>query len=235
MKQSTPAIVMKRVAYGEADWIVTFYSRDHGRLSGIAKSGRASRRRFGGALELGSIVQMSYTRRPPREMVRLEEAQVSVPMNGALRSLERIGGLSRALALALAVLQENAANPEKFDVLRARLAGLCVRDPEPFESAAFELRWLALCGYAPVLDRCAGCGVRTEEGTGWAFEFDRGGFVCRQCSGDGPSVRLTAAAHRGLCALAQGDYDVDELSAAAAGELLGRYIDHVLGRPLAVR
>ena len=37
MKQSTPAIVMKRVAYGEADWIVTFYSRDHGRLSGIAK------------------------------------------------------------------------------------------------------------------------------------------------------------------------------------------------------
>ena len=44
MGKAAQAIVLRRIAYGEADWIVTFLDREHGRMSGIARSARSSMR-----------------------------------------------------------------------------------------------------------------------------------------------------------------------------------------------
>ena len=233
IKVSQPAIILRRVAYGDADWIVTFFTREMGRVTGIAKFARVSRRRFGGALEPGTVVQMSYSERRGQGLVRLEEAQARLPMNGAMKSLERIGGVARVLALAF--LQEGEANPEKFDLLCERLAGLSQRDPGQLDTAAFELRWLAMCGYAPVLGGCVACGEGDADSGRWSFDFERGGLCCPSCRTSGSAVRLVAEARRGLGALSAGDAELDEVCAGAAREMLGRYIDHVVGRPLAVR
>ena len=48
----TEAIVLRCLDYGESDRIVTFYTRDYGKLRGIAKGARRSRKRFANALEL---------------------------------------------------------------------------------------------------------------------------------------------------------------------------------------
>ncbi len=234
MKRVSESIIMKRVAYGEADWIVTFFTRDMGRLSGMARSARLSRRRFGGALEPGTVVEMSYSTGRNYGLARLEEAQILLPMNGVMKSLERIGAVARALALALAFLQENESNPEKFDLLRARLMSLSGSDPIPHEGAAFELRWLALCGYAPEIVRCARCGADVADARGWSFDFAGGGLSCGSCKAGPESMGLSIAAHRGFSFLA-GKGESDAVSAEAASRVLGRYIDHVLGQPLGVR
>ena len=51
----TPAVVLKRVPYGEADLVVTLYTRDLGKLSALARSARRSQRRFGGVLDLFTV------------------------------------------------------------------------------------------------------------------------------------------------------------------------------------
>ena len=43
----TQGIVIGRRALGESDRLVDFYTRDHGRLRGVAKSARRTRSRFG--------------------------------------------------------------------------------------------------------------------------------------------------------------------------------------------
>ncbi|MBN1282722.1 MAG: DNA repair protein RecO [Proteobacteria bacterium] len=234
MKRSTESIILRRVAYRDADWIVTFFSRDSGRQSGIARSARLSRRRFGGSLEPGSVVEIGYSECRGRGLLSLDRSSLLVPLNGILKSLERIGALSRSLALALAFLQENEANAEKFDLLRARIERLAECDPRPIESAAFELRWLGLCGYAPSIGVCTACGAPAQGAGAWSFDFDKGGLACGSCRRGGRSVELSAAARRGLCSLLDGGGCPDDASAEAALSVMGRYVDHVLGRPLGV-
>jgi DNA repair protein RecO (recombination protein O) len=235
MQQRSEAIILRRVAYGEADWIVTFFSREKGRLSGMAKSARSSRKRFAGALEPGAVVDVGFSERRGSPMVRLDEARLVMPMHGMMKSLARIEAVARTLALALAFLQEHEANPAKFDLLRARLLTLCHAEPDPGDAACFELKWLSLSGYAPVIGACASCGGDGDSPGGWRFSFDRGGFVCAGCSiGPGGSRALSDAAARGLLSLAAESLPDDVSHASAALAVLGGYVDHVLGRPLRI-
>lgn len=47
----TEAIVLRLLDYGESDRIVTFYTAGFGKLRGIARGARRSRKRFANALE----------------------------------------------------------------------------------------------------------------------------------------------------------------------------------------
>jgi len=234
MQQRARAIILRRTAYGEADWIVHLFTRERGRLAGIARSARSSRRRFAGALEPGSVVDVSYSEKRGAALARLEEAQVVVPVNGILRSLGRIEEVANTLRIAAAFLQEGEANPAKFDLLAKRMMSLGESDPDPFESASFRLKWLALSGYAPVLAACTVCGRETSRGRAkWRFDFDRGGFVCTGCGlGATAQARLSDAAIAGLTSLAREMAPKDPSHSVAAGAVLNGYIDHVLGRPL---
>jgi recombinational DNA repair protein (RecF pathway) len=49
---STPAIILRRIEYGDFDLILSFLTLEKGKLSAIAKSARKSTKRFGGILEL---------------------------------------------------------------------------------------------------------------------------------------------------------------------------------------
>lgn len=151
MKRVARAIILKRIAYGEADWIVTFLDRERGRLSGIAKSARSSLRRFGGALEPGTAVELSFSERPGGGLVRLDEARVVRGIVGATKSLGRIQALARALSLALAFLPEGQPAPERFDLLERRLAAVSEGEPDAAGAVLFELEWLRLCGFGPQL------------------------------------------------------------------------------------
>ena len=62
--QSTCAIVLKVAEHGEADKLVTCYSRELGRITGLAKGAKRSARRFVNKLEEFSLLQLFY--RPPR-------------------------------------------------------------------------------------------------------------------------------------------------------------------------
>ncbi|MBW2672896.1 MAG: DNA repair protein RecO, partial [Deltaproteobacteria bacterium] len=47
----TPAFVLHFLNYGEADRIVTLFTREFGKLKGIAKGARRSKKRFANAIE----------------------------------------------------------------------------------------------------------------------------------------------------------------------------------------
>jgi DNA repair protein RecO len=54
----SPAIIMRVKDVGESDLLVTFFTPQRGRLKGVAKGARKSRKRFVNALDLFSLVTM---------------------------------------------------------------------------------------------------------------------------------------------------------------------------------
>src|ERR1700677_21195 len=70
------AIVLRTWPFHEADLLVSLFTREQGRLKGVARHAMRSRRRFGGALEPMTHVWASYAERPKQELVRLDAFEI---------------------------------------------------------------------------------------------------------------------------------------------------------------
>ena len=88
MQLSSDAVILRVWPVNEADLIVSFLTRDFGKLKGVAKSALKSRRRFGGALEMMTEVKATFVDRPREELVRIDHFELiasplRVPVNYA--------------------------------------------------------------------------------------------------------------------------------------------------------
>ena len=70
------AIILRTWPMHEADQIVSLFTRDQGKIKGVAKAAMKSRRRFGGALEPMTYVRASYAEKPKQELVRLDSCEI---------------------------------------------------------------------------------------------------------------------------------------------------------------
>jgi DNA repair protein RecO (recombination protein O) len=182
--RKSPAVVVRTLDYGEADRIVTFVTPDAGRLTGIAKGARKSRRRFGAALELFTFVQLTYFEKPAFELVRLESADILAAFPDLRRDLTRIAHAAYFVELAGRAVQPREP---AFRLFRLLVEALGALDREPADETglrAFELRLLALLGYHPELRRCARCGRPRPTDGRFRVSLRAGGLLCRSCSGD---------------------------------------------------
>jgi DNA repair protein RecO (recombination protein O) len=57
------AIVLRTYRVGEADKVVVFLTREHGKIQGLAKGARRPRSRFGGSLEIGTELELTFFER----------------------------------------------------------------------------------------------------------------------------------------------------------------------------
>jgi len=73
---TSEAVVLRTWPVHEADLIVSFFTRDYGRVKGVAKSALRSRKRFGGALEPMTLARAWFAERPRQELVRLDQLEV---------------------------------------------------------------------------------------------------------------------------------------------------------------
>jgi DNA repair protein RecO (recombination protein O) len=76
MVHQVEAVVLRTWPIHEADQIVSLFTRDYGKIKGVAKAAARSRRRFGGALEPMTHVRAHYAERPSQELVRLDSFDI---------------------------------------------------------------------------------------------------------------------------------------------------------------
>ncbi|HXJ41101.1 MAG TPA: DNA repair protein RecO, partial [Bryobacteraceae bacterium] len=70
------AIVLQTYPFKESDLVVSFLTRDQGKLRGVAKRARRPKSNFGSGLERLSQVKMSYFQRETRELVNLDSCEL---------------------------------------------------------------------------------------------------------------------------------------------------------------
>jgi DNA repair protein RecO (recombination protein O) len=209
-EESTPAIVIRARDYLESDRIVTLLTRDFGKLSGIAKGAKASRRRFERKLEPFSHVVLYFRRRPQGQLVFITRAERGENPPPELEDdLGKIALGSYMLELADALTSEEAEAGEAYRVLANALDALGRGAATIALRQAYELRMLAASGFGLEFGRCRVCATvaGVEEGA-VHFVISRGGIVCTRCRADAPegAVRLAQASAAALARLGSASF-----------------------------
>jgi DNA repair protein RecO (recombination protein O) len=191
---ATPALVLRTRPYGESDRIVTFITEQHGKLTGIAKGAKNSRRRFGGTLEPFVLIRVVFRQRTSSDLAFLLRCELIGTLRAFTRDLDCFAAGSYVLELTDRMVVGRESGREVYGLVHDALAlidGGASFDPV---LRAFELHLLTTCGYAPPLDHCGGC-ARPSDGTeNFYLAIDRGGLVCRTCVRPSERVRPVSAA-----------------------------------------
>jgi DNA repair protein RecO (recombination protein O) len=182
------AIVLRSWPFLEADLIVSLFTREQGRLKGVARHAMRSRRRFGGALEPMTRVQASYTERPKQDLVRLDAFEIlSSPLRDPI-DWER----TAALQLIAEVLEEALPELAPEDaVYRLTVAVLPeVQVGRVWLPVTYFCLWMTrLLGWMPEFGRCAVCGndlrVRADADSELQGRKTQGGAVWWSPTADG--------------------------------------------------
>jgi DNA repair protein RecO (recombination protein O) len=76
MTRQSEAIVLRTYPMREADLLVTLFTRSEGKIRGVAKSAKKSKRRFGGALEPLTWVRANWDEREKQDLARLDACEI---------------------------------------------------------------------------------------------------------------------------------------------------------------
>ena len=180
----TRGLVLCVSDYSESDKIVTFFSPDMGRVTGIAKGAKRSKKRFVNKLEEFSLLQIMYRPARRRGLLLVSEAELENAFLGLRYSYSAYVAAMYAVELALRLTREQDPDPGIFALLVWAMQALD-RQHDPLEVAAlFHLKILGASGYEPQLAQCGRCGEPVRQGTGYALDADSGFLLCGSCRED---------------------------------------------------
>src|SRR5438445_12060415 len=186
------ALVLRAIAYGEADAVVHLLVRGRGRISAFARGARSSRKRFGGALEPFQRVEALVAEREGQELWALREARV-VEGHARLREdLHRIAHAGYAAELVHDLTRAGQPADGLYALLEDFLSRLESGAATSARLRALELLSLEAAGLAPELSACARCGGEVAPGKA-AFDPDAGGVLCDGCRTTAALVLTTGA------------------------------------------
>ncbi|MEW5722492.1 MAG: DNA repair protein RecO [Thermodesulfobacteriota bacterium] len=231
------AVVLARTDYGEAHVIVDFLTRERGRMGGMAKHGRKSRKRFGNALVPGSVVEMAFRPRRAGELVLLESGELLRSFEGLSRDPRLLGLAGLALETVEAFCKPLDPAPEIFDLLLWTLDRFDRAERVEEALLVFHLKLLRAAGFGPNLLRCSVCGRREiEAGRGWGLQIEAGGLACLSCAPGGfeasPGTVKIMALIQSLDLDRIGRVKVGETALGQGAPFLEAYVRHHLGRDL---
>ena len=183
---TSPAIVLRRVDFGDYDLILTFFTLKKGKISAIAKSAKKSTRRFGGILELFSVLEIVCSSRTDRDLMILQEADLKNSFSGIRVNLNKTAYASYFAEMVNEWTESGAKQEDLYLLLCHVLEQIDAgRIPEEISGILFLIRFASIAGIRPNLLRCGICLRETDkiEEERVTFDFSRSGIICQKCSG----------------------------------------------------
>jgi len=232
----TEAIILGRRDFGEADRILTLYTRERGKVAAIAKGVRRVTSRNSGHVELFTHANVLLAE--GRNLHVVTQAVTIRPYGGLREDLVRTTYAYHIAETTDRFVREGVSSPETFCLLRDSLSAMCEADDPSLAARYFELRLLDQLGYRPQLYECPSCGTDLEP-EGNRFSPEAGGVVCPAClKSFSDAEPLPANAFRVLRFLQSREWAVArQLSMTPATRsvlerLMNAYVRHLLERDL---
>ena len=170
------AIVLRTYPLREADLLVTLFTRAEGKVRGVARSAKKSKRRFGGALEPMTYVRAFYDVRERQELVRLDACEVLDSPMATEVTYARAAALGHVAELLDELLPDREANDTIFRLALSVLHAM--KGPEVWMPITYFELWLTrLVGFLPELTECIVCG-RSLNGSRAYFHALADGLMC---------------------------------------------------------
>jgi DNA repair protein RecO (recombination protein O) len=166
----TEAIVLRTYRLGEADKIVSLFTRQMGRIRAVAAGAQRTKSRYGGSLESMSYVRLWVFERENRDLGRLNAVEILESFFDMQRDYATHIAAQFVVEVAEQLLPEREMNERAFRlilvVLRALKRYRLIDRPLVY----FDYWILRLAGFLPDLTMCAQCGRRFEGETAYYAE-----------------------------------------------------------------
>lgn len=174
--RESEAIVLRTYPLREADLLVTLFTRLEGKVHGVARSAKKSKRRFGGALEPMTHVRAFYDVRERQELARLDSCEVlDSPLTREV-GYARAVGLAHLAELLDELLPDHEANDAIFRLTLSVLQ-VMTGDEIWMPVTYFDLWLTRLVGFLPELTECVVCG-KNLNGSRAYFHALADGLMC---------------------------------------------------------
>ena len=146
------SIIFKTYPLGEADRIVAFFSRDHGKLRGVANGARKMKNRFGASLEPLAHSRIQFFEKENRDLVRIQSADLLDSPMKLFQDYDRAVCAARLIELVDRFLPEKQPHDAVFRLVRMTAGALEQGCPIEFATCYFEVWMLRLAGVFPDLN-----------------------------------------------------------------------------------
>jgi DNA repair protein RecO (recombination protein O) len=185
MLTKTEAIVLKSMKYRDTSKIVTFYTKEYGKLKGIAKGARTAKNKFGSALEPMTHSMLVIYKKDHRDLHLISQCDAIDSFKTLTKDLDRMTTAFAIIELVNQVTHDEERNPALFALLVDTVSALnaSLKNYSSYFHA-FRLRLASLFGYAPNFETCGECGNFLILGNGvmdFAFFIPRGAVFCNHC------------------------------------------------------
>ena len=178
----TPSVIIRTKSFGETDKLLTFFTQQFGKIKGIAKGAKRSKKRFSGTLELFSLVRLIFFEKSTTGLTRVEQCDLIEPFSEIREDIKKVGYASYFMELTDEMVGERESNRELFELLVKLLAHINSRNFSEGTLRIFEIRLLSILGYQPNLDNCALCRRVFQQNEKTWFSPSKGGAICQRCS-----------------------------------------------------
>lgn len=183
---STDAILLKKIEYGDYDFIICFFTKDKGKISVIAKNAKKSIQRFSGALDLFSVNHIFCTlpKKNKEALTILSSADLKEGFVNIRYNFIKTGYASYWAELLYLWLEEEKRQTKLYDLLLSSFdilnQGYVLKE---VANLIFQLEFLKISGLSPNFENCKKCKESLDNTKGlkvW-FDFLEGYFICEKC------------------------------------------------------
>jgi DNA repair protein RecO (recombination protein O) len=178
--QKTEGILLRRQDLRETSLILTFYTRDFGKIKGIVRGVRGPQSTCGGGnLEIFALDEVVFYERRRSDIFTVSQCDLIEFFAPVRESLEKLAYAAYLVELLDSVTALGDKNTEAFDLLLNSLRLLSGDCSTKRVVRIFEIKLLHLLGLMPTLEACVNCNGAVDANS--RFSFRHGGLICKKC------------------------------------------------------
>lgn len=187
-------VVIKEVNTGEADKVITIFSKDQGKMSAIANGAKKTKSSLSAGTQF--LCYCDFVLFKGRSMYSVSSCEIISPFYEIRNDIIKLTYAAHMTDILEDVIQENQPSSKLLKLFLNCLHILTKENRSPeLVTRIFELRLLAMQGYMPYVHGCLVCGG--GEFSQMAFSFKKCGFICtdKACrSNDEYALQLSVGA-----------------------------------------
>ncbi|WP_210365972.1 DNA repair protein RecO [Bacillus sp. REN3] len=176
MLHKCEGIVIRTTDYGEANKIVTLYTRELGKVGVMARGAKKPSSRLAAVTQL--FTYGHFLIQKGTGLGSLQQGEMISSMRAIREDIFLTAHASYIVDLTDKVTEEKKTNPYLFELLLQTLNYMNEGYDLDILTNIYEMKMLNVQGLYPVLDRCSFCG--STEGN-YDFSIKEGGLICHRC------------------------------------------------------
>ncbi len=189
------SIILKTYPLGEADRIVAFFSRDHGKLRGVANGARKMKNRFGASLEPLAHSRIQFSEKENRDLVRIQSTELLDSPMKLFEDYDRAVCAGHLVELIDRFLPEREPQDAVFRLIRMTVRALEQGCSIEFAACYFDVWMLRLAGVFPDLFVCSACSKRLQTNDERFLAPGLQAVICADCDHRSASGLLADVVH----------------------------------------